>query len=132
MTVATQHHYGDQFSYGREQVEDLLPGLWDPEYAYGTRTSEGEPEPGMPKGSEPDPRKSVDWIAHMCDIQIAWANSSALTPAERAAIFLRHGMHWGQARIAELQGVSESTISRRIDSGIQALIAFLDGEEHDQ
>lgn len=117
----------DAFSYDRDQIEELLPGLWDPEYAYGTRTSDGDVEPGMPKAKRHDPRTADDWIAHMCDMQIAWANCKSISPNERVALFLRYGMHWDQQFIAEHEGITQQAASHRIDGGIQALIAFLDG-----
>ena len=117
----------DAFSYDRDQIEELLPGLWDPEYAYGTRTSDGDVEPGMPKAKRHDPRTADDRIAHMCDMQIAWANCKSILPDERVALFLRYGMHWDQQFIAEYEGITQQAVSHRIDGGIQALIAFLDG-----
>ncbi len=132
MTVKPKQHYGDQFTYSREQIEDLLPGLWDVDYAYGTRTSEGEPEPGMPKAQRHDPRVSSDWIAEMCDMQIAWANCRAITSGERAVIFMSFGLGWKQEDIAGTQRVTRQAVSARIDKGIQALIAYLDGEEQGQ
>ena len=122
MTVKT-----DAFSYDRDQIEELLPGLWDPEYAYGTRTSDGDVEPGMPKAKRHDPRTADDWIAHMCDMQIAWANCKSISPNERVALFLRYGMHWDQQFIAEHEGITARAVAYRIDSGINTLIAFLDG-----
>ena len=117
----------DAFSYDRDQIEELLPGLWDPEYAYGTRTSDGDVEPGMPKAKRHDPRTADDWIAHMCDVQIAWANCKSITPSQKAVLFMRFGLHWDQTDIAEHEGLAQSTISARIDGGINTLIAFLDG-----
>jgi DNA-directed RNA polymerase specialized sigma24 family protein len=126
-------HYGDQFTYTREQIETLLPGLWDKDYVHGPAKAEETepPAPGMPRSTYKDPRKATDWIAELCDVRMAWEHSWRLDGDEREVLFLRFGLAWSQEHIGQIKNVSAATVSRRTESGIRKLIGFLDGEEQD-
>lgn len=110
--------------YNRLLVEQLLPAVWDQEYAYGMRNPTA-PDPTMPKGTV-DKKAGSSLNAHLADIRQAWKRTE-IPQVERQALLLRYGLDWTQDEIARLLGAGRSTISERADRGVGRLTCWLNG-----
>lgn len=113
--------------YDRRLVEQLLPAVWDPEYAYGMRNPQA-PDPDMPKGTV-DKKKGSALFAHLADIRMAWGRAE-VPQVERQALLLAYGLDMGQKEAAKLCGVTQRAISYRCERGVGRITAWLNGEQY--
>lgn len=113
--------------YNRESVEELLPAIWNESYSYGLDRRSNLPDPDMPR-TKANPAHGNNLAAGIADIRTGWARAD-LTLDERRALFLAHGVGWTQRQAAFNQGVSQKTISLRVQNGISKIVAHLNGGE---
>lgn len=111
-------------SYDRATVELLLPAVWDSEYAYGMRNPTA-PDPDMPTGTV-DKKNGGTLFAHLADIRSAW-NRAPLTLEQRRALLMRFGFDMQQKEIAAREGTYKMAVSRTVESGVGALVGWLNG-----
>lgn len=80
--------------------------------------------------SASNPKKGNTALAEMIDVRDAWAKAP-LTIDQRRALFLAFGLpprqRWSQEEVGFNQGVSQQAISKRIDKGMEKIIARLNG-----
>lgn len=112
-------------TYTREQVEDLLPLMWDPEWFLGPGQRETAPDGDMPRGYM-DPSHGGNWMAEVCDIRTAWRRAP-LTMPERRRLILYYGQGLDQHQIAAWQGVARQTIGESLTNGIDKLLETING-----
>ncbi len=113
--------------YKRPLVEQLLPAVWDSQYAYGMRNP-AAPDPDMPKGTV-DKKASGTLNAHLADIRWAWRTCD-LALAERQALLLRFGLDYHDKDIAVIQDVTDRAVRYRVERGVGKLTAHLNGAEY--
>lgn len=113
-------------AYSREDIERLMPCLWDEEKALNGIPNPYAPDHDMPKGSPPNPKHAGGHMVAVADLRKAWAGTQ-LPHGERQALFLRFALDSLLEEIATDLGVSQSTASRRVDRGIGRLGEFLNG-----
>lgn len=116
--------------YTRESVETLLPAVWDDSFVYGLPQRDDAPDPDMPKSAS-NKAHGNDLSAYIADIKTGW-DKTPLTIKERRALFLAFnttlpGGPWTQREIAFNQGVSQKTISLRLEQAIGKIVARLNG-----
>ncbi|MEV1109901.1 sigma factor-like helix-turn-helix DNA-binding protein [Micromonospora sp. NPDC049751] len=138
-------------SYNRRLVEQLLPAVWDKDYAYGMANPEAaQPvrgcqvhakRDGTPKEDcaccDPSVRKTTvnpklgnTLYAHLGDIHAAWRHAG-LPLEEKRALLLRYGLDWREREISAQLGVPQQTISDRLVRGVGRLVDHLNGDEHE-
>lgn len=115
----------DTSLYTRELVEQLLPAVWDESFAYGMR-SENAPDADMPRGAA-NKATGGTLAAHIADIKWGWKRAP-LTPNERRAILLSYGFDVTQVTASRILGVSQSSISNWLYSGVGKIVARLNGD----
>lgn len=120
--VAPSHSGGK--AYDRPLVEQLLPAVWDEEYAYGMRNPTA-PDPDMPRGTV-DKKNGGTLFAHLADIRRAW-QQAPLSDKQREALRQRYCLDWTEKQIALDLGVTQQAISLRIEGGVGRLVDFLNG-----
>ncbi len=113
--------------YKRPLVEQLLPAVWDSEYAYGMRNPSA-PDPDMPKGTV-DKKASGTLNAHLADIRWAWRTVD-LSLVERQALLLRYGLDMTLEDVGFHQGVTKMGAQYRVERGVGKLAAHLNGTEY--
>jgi len=113
-------------SYSRDEVEALLPAVWDRDAVWGIPKKDA-PDPDMPKAAG-DPRKSNALWDLIIDVRSAW-EKAPLTLNERRALLLRFGTDMKQDEIAELLGRKRQNIGTSIYTGVGKLVAHLNGDE---
>lgn len=115
--------------YDRLLVEQLLPAVWDDDFAYGMRNPTA-PDPDMPK-VKANPKTAGTLYAHLADIKAGWARAP-LPEEERRALFMRYGLDWPQKHIARHEGAAESTTSERLARGVGRIVAALNGDTYEE
>lgn len=113
-------------TYRQEQIEQLLPSVWDRTYAWGMQ-NDIAPDPDMPKMKYKSPKEATTFWTHLIDIRIAW-DRAPLTMYERRALLLHHGLGWTQKEIAEDQSVSQQAITKRLNKGVKTLTEWLNAD----
>ena len=108
--------------YDRRLVELLLASMWNCAPGYGM-VRENELDPQMPRSKSNPAHGNTVW-AMLADIQKAW-DKTPLTHDERCALVLRFGLDWTEDEIGANQGVDQSTASRRIKSGVNRVVNWL-------
>jgi hypothetical protein len=117
--------WGRSRLYQRDQVEALMPAVWDDGYAYGM-TDPHAPDPDMPRGSRVVSR-GTSLPAQIADVRQAWKRAD-LTLKQRRALFMRHALGHSEEVIGLHEGVHKSSISRRMSNGVGRILEFLNGE----
>lgn len=112
-------------TYEREQVERLIPGVWD-EWRVLDLPDDARPDPDMPKAPTVDPRRSTDKVAELADIQRAW-KKSGLTDRQGQVLLLRFGLDFTNREAGVKLGLDESTVRHHSFNGITILLDFLNG-----
>jgi DNA-directed RNA polymerase specialized sigma24 family protein len=115
--------------YTRELVEQLLPAVWDPQFAYGMNNPTA-PDPDMPRATV-DPAHTGTLYAHLADIHTGWKNTP-LTHRERRALIMRYGLDWKQKTIASHEHINGSTLSERLTRAIGRIVDNLNGDAEDE
>ncbi|OKI45135.1 sigma factor-like helix-turn-helix DNA-binding protein [Micromonospora sp. CB01531] len=130
-------------------MEQLLPGVWDSDYAYGMENPEA-PRPvtgcsvharrdGSPREdcaccdpsgrkATTNPKRGNTHYAHLADIHAAWRHGQ-LTLKERRAVFMRYGLGLTQREIGLHEGITKQSAEERISRGVGRLVAHLNGDE---
>lgn len=114
-------------AYTRATVERVLPAVFDPDSAYGTK-NEQAPDADMPKGHV-DKKKGSDFPAHLADVRRGW-DTADLSLDEKRAIVMRYGLDWTYEEIGGLFEVHKSTVQRRAERGVGKLVAHLNGVKY--
>ena len=114
--------------YDRRLVEQLLPTVWDPTYAFGMANPTA-PDPDMPK-AKADPKLGGTLYAHLADIQSAWRRAD-VPLVEARALLLRYGLDWTDKEIAGLDGVTPRAVRYRLERGVGRLTSWLNGSDID-
>lgn len=117
--------YRGQWFYGRDEVIELLPGVWDSGRVLD-RSDPHKPDPDMPRSPYIPPHLASEKWAEVADVQRAWAQAP-ITDAERKAMLLRWGLEHTIREGAVVMGVSPSWFRVLSDSGVNALHAYLNG-----
>lgn len=112
-------------NYTRDQVEDLLYLLWDPEWTYGPGANPTEPDGDMPRGSH-DPSKSGGWMAAHADVSNAWGKAR-LGYSEARRLGMYFGMGLTQQQIGYRDNASQQAVSKSLESGIEKIVAAING-----
>lgn len=111
-------------SYERRGVEALLVGLWND----GVLDVEEHVEEGMPR-AKANPSHLGGTLAGLIDVRRA---VEACTNEQTLPILRYHyGGGLTQRQIAPLAGISQATVSRRLESTVSAIVAYLNGEDYD-
>ena len=108
--------------YNRLLVEQLLPAVWDSEYAYGMRNPTA-PDPTMPKGTV-DKKAGSTLFAHLADIRTAWRLAD-IPHEERQALLMRFGLDLTIQEAGRVLDVRHQRISERADAGVGRLTCWL-------
>jgi len=95
-------------------VDGALGSNWPPGGGLGARWPEGWPSP--------DEQVAEAWERELLREALAKA---PLTPEQRQAVLLFHGLGWRQERIAEVTGVQVGTVKKRIFDGLRKLRAYM-------
>lgn len=109
----------DEAFYSEALIGLLLPSVLNKDYA----TPRGEES--EVRGNS-DPAEGGTWQAQLTDVARAW-NEAPLAERERGAILMYYGLGYSQDDIATHLGVDQSSVSRRIDSGLRKMNAALGG-----
>lgn len=120
--LTDMHSHG---AYDRSLVEQLLPAVWDQEFAWGMKI-EDAPDADMPRAAT-DPSKSGTLYAHLADVRSAWRKTK-LTKKERRAVFLRFAFDLTEEVIAAHEGVQQQTINERLFKSVGKIVAHLNGK----
>ncbi|MQY08779.1 RNA polymerase sigma factor [Actinomadura macrotermitis] len=98
----------------------ILANQWRNDLRTAARRPRPAPETDAPDA--PDPRQSVEDAAerHETGRELA-AALAALTPAQRAAVVLRHVADLPVAEIADVLGLAEGTVKSHISRGLARL-----------
>lgn len=112
-------------TYDRQDVERLLPAVWDDKYLTDGFRSDDAPDPDMPKSAS-DKSKSGGHVVAIADIRQAWRYAD-LSLDQRRALLLRYGMDEPVAEAGALLGVHKSSITRRCEAGVAILRDWLNG-----
>lgn len=115
-------------TYKWEQVEGLLPGVWDTASVLSSR--EGMPDPDMPT-AKADPSHGFEKVAQLADIKRAW-ELAPLTLRERQAALLTYGAGLTRRQAAPLMGCAFQVVDRHHGGAIEKILAFLNGIEYDR
>lgn len=115
--------------YTRDLVIQLLPGAWDPSYAYGMANPTA-PDPDMPRVAA-DKSHGNTLYAHLADIKAAWAYSP-LSHTQRVTLMLVYGLGWSNVEAGEHQGVSKAAIGLRLDKAVGIMTHWLNGTEDNE
>lgn len=110
--------------YDRRLVEQLLPAVWDSEFAYGMRNPTA-PDPDMPKATV-DKKKGSTLYAHLADIRSGWRKAE-IPQVERQALLLLYGFDMTQEEAGRYAGSPHRTVARRAERGIGRITAHLNG-----
>lgn len=110
--------------YDRDQVEDLLTLRFDPLRFYGP-TGNVLPDDDMPKSAS-SPAHGGTWMAELADIDRAW-RLAELSETQRRRMFLRFGLDLSCEAVAAFEDVSTVAVYKTTDSGVEAILNFLNG-----
>jgi hypothetical protein len=109
----------DQVSYDVQQLELLLPAVWDDEF--GILASRAEQE----RSSKADPSHGNNIVVMVADVKRAW---DSLTKWDHEVLEARYYYGLGFSAIAELAGLeSEQEAADDVDLAIAKMIEFLNG-----
>lgn len=118
--------------YSRDDVAWLLPTIWDRAAAYGV-AQQYPADPDVPRsGGRKGKRKvsrgpvSDNLFAQLVDVKEAWRTTD-LTERQRRAVFMHRVLFWTQEEIACHEGVSQQTISARVDVALDKMVWRLSG-----
>lgn len=112
-------------TYERRGVEALLVGLWND----GVLDVEEYVEEGMPR-AKANPSHLGGTMAGLIDVKRA---VEACTNEQTHRILrLHYGEGLTQRQIAPLASISQATVSRRLESTVSAIVAWLNGEEYEE
>lgn len=114
-------------TYDRQDVERLLPAVWDDKYLTDGFRDDSAPDPDMPRGSV-DHSKGGGTVVAIADIRQAWERAD-LSVKQRQALLLRYGMDEPIADAARLLGVSKPSVSERCFVGVTNLMRQLNGHD---
>lgn len=108
--------------YDRRGVEALLTGLWND----GVVVDETAPDEGMPR-AKANPSHLGGIVVGLIDIRRAVGRVA--DEQGQAILRLHYGDGKTQRQIAAATGISQATVSRRLDALVSELLAWLNGEE---
>lgn len=109
-------------TYTREQVEDLMPAIWDAGKVTKTE-SEQRPDGDMPR-SKPNPAELGTDLTEAADMQRAW-RMAGLSLAEQRTLFCLYALHEEGTRVADLVGCHRATVYDYRNSGLDKIVGFL-------
>lgn len=116
-----------QVSYVRAEAEALLTALFNG----GTVDGNLRPDASMPGGSKPNPSRLNGLAAELIDVSRGW-QAAELDTDTRAACWLHHGQGLTHAAIGAVQAVSTSTARRRVERGVGAVLANMNGRYYEE
>ena len=143
-----RRYVGEQFEYQRDQVEMLLCALWnggtvdsrwhDQELSEDSlsltqyidhlgeigKKGKGKVEASARKAYV-DPAESTNWPAHKIDLE---RGLDKINNRSRAYLELHYGWGWDQKRIATTAGVTQQSVSERIDTAVSTLTNLMNGK----
>lgn len=117
-----RRYVGSPAKYERRQVEALLTAMWNGDAV----VDDLQPDQGMPR-AKANPSHMGNGLVAMIDIRRAWI-ATQLAQQEREALVLHYERGYTQALIGESISVSRQTAGERIDSGVSAVLRYLNGE----
>ena len=109
----------DEAFYSSGMIEELLP------YAFSAETLTKDPNSEYVSSGGGDPATAGSFIVSIYDIKSAL---STLSAEQQAMIELKFADGLTLIQIAEMYNVSESTISRKINTGIRSMNKKLGGD----
>lgn len=112
-------------TYTRDQVEQLLPAVWDHNTAWGM-TNRTAPDPDMPRATT-DPAHAGTLYAHIADIRTGW-QQAPLSGAERRTLLMRYGLDWRHKTIARHENIASSAVTKRLTQAVGRIVHTLNGE----
>jgi len=113
-------------TYTREEVERLLPCVWDAQVRQYGLSAEFVADADMPK-RRADKSKGSALPAMLVDIEVGWRKTD-LTIKERQAVFLRFAFDMKEAEIALIQGDEpRTTINSRLFRAVGKIAASMNG-----
>lgn len=116
-----QYSTDDEVFYSAAMIELFLPAVWDESLLVNPPVTE---DVGGKSGS--DPSEGGNWLAGAMDVKTAWKNAP-LDGNQRVALAYRYGYGLKNYEIAELLGVSDTSVSNYLRRGITLLIEELGG-----
>jgi len=114
-------------SYTRAMVEELLPGVWDSQCAYGM-TPQLAPPPNMPK-AQSDKASSNTLYAMLADVRQAY-ELSGIGREIKQALYCGYWLGISDASASLLTGVPRSTMQYRREAGVSHLTNWLNGQAY--
>lgn len=109
----------DHFSYDRQQLEALMPAVWDDEFGILAAKAEQEVR------SNGDPAHGGGLMAMVADVRRAW---DSLNKWDHEVLEARYYYGLGFSAIAELAGLeSEQEAADDVDGAVARMIEFLGG-----
>lgn len=115
--------------YSRDQIEDALSDVWDPDMGFGT-TNPLEPDHDMPRGPGADPSHSGGNMAARADLSRAWG-MAPLTATERRRVFMSYALYWPIKMIVAHEEVARQPVQRSIESGLEKLTMIVNGSRRE-
>lgn len=107
----------DEFFYARGEVKSLLPAMFDPEKWLDPPQSEGR--------SVKAPAEGGNWIATLADLSRAF---DQLSVEDQVMLRAFHEAGYSNKAMADVHGVTDSTMSYRHDQAVKRLVNVLGGE----
>lgn len=112
-------------TYDRQDVERLLPAVWDDKYLVDGFRNDAAPDPDMPRGSV-DHSKGGGTVVAIADIRQAWKHAP-LSLKQRQALLLRYGFDEPVAEAGALLGITKQSMSERCFAGVTVVMRWLNG-----
>lgn len=109
-------------SYGRKEIETLLPYIWHSQVLAKTGDTEEGPKP------KTDPALGGDRMAKVADLKVAYEEAIAPGSNEDKVLLLTYGAGWTQEDIADEVGIHANSISRVTKRGVGRLLDYLNGD----
>ena len=108
----------DEAFYPMAVVEDLLPQAWEDPHEVTAPITEGPKQPSSPS-------EGGNYLVSLFDVRRAL---HALPDEERQILELRYSDNMPMGDIAEIIGVSRTTVERRVKRAVKSITVFLGGE----
>lgn len=117
----------EEVSYTPADLEALLPVVWDDELLSERPLTETAPPMDMPRAAS-DPATAGGHWAMYADARVAYARAG-LTLEEKQALFCLYCLGDSQRSAGRRLGVRDVTVGARSDSGLQKMLAYLNGKD---
>ena len=104
-------HYRDQLTYSTEQVEALVPTVWNDDHVFAGPVW---------KGSSADPQHVPPWLLGCADVDRAYFRCG-LTQPERVVLELVHGQGYTPGELAEVWQEPAEKVAATAASGIRKI-----------